>query len=315
VAGLGDVPDLSIIIVSYNTRAITLDCLKSVFAHPPHVGFEVILLDNASADGSAGSVAKEFPQVNLIAHPENTGFAAGNNIAAEQALGKRILLLNPDTLVFEDSLASLWRFAEAEPARGIWGGRTLFGDHSLNPSSCWAKITVWSLFCSCFGLTWLFPRSEFFNPEAYGDWPRDRVKSVDIVTGCFLLIDTDIWKKLGGFDKTFFMYAEEADLCLRARALGADPAITPDATIIHLGGASEASATEKTIKTIRGRVTLIRKHWGLPKLAIGLLLYRLWAFVRLLGSFVASGPRDRPGSSREKWSTIWRRRAEWLGGY
>lgn len=308
-------PALSIIIISYNSRAVTLDCLASLYAHPPSVTFEVILLDNASPDGSAAAIAAAYPQVKLIAHDGNSGFAGGNNIAARAATGQRLLLLNPDTLLFAGSLDALWAYAERTPARGIWGGRTLFADHRLNPTSCWAKISLWSLFCSAFGLIWLFPRSRLFNPEAYGSWQRDDERDVDIVTGCFLLIDHPLWLRLGGFDPAFFMYAEEADLCLRARALGARPGITPAAQIVHLGGASEVSQTEKLIKVMRGRVTLMRKHWSPGRIAAGLWLYRIWALLRLIGSRFFAGPRDAPGESAEKWRTIWQRRGEWLAGY
>ncbi len=306
---------LSIIIVSYNSRDITLACLESVYAHPPEVPFEVILIDNASPDGSAAAIASAWPQVRLIASPDNHGFALGNNIAAREAHGQRILLLNPDTVVFAGSLAALWDFAERSPDRRVWGGRTLFGDGALNPTSCWSSMTVWSLFCATMGLTWAFPRSELFAPEWMGDWQRDSEREVDIVTGCFLMIDRVLWEELGGFDRTFFMYAEEADLCIRARKRGARPAITPAAEIIHLGGASEASATDKTIKTLRGRVTLIRKHWSPVRRSAGLSLYWFWALGRLIGSKVFAGPRDRPGESRSKWLEVWRRRREWMAGY
>ncbi len=308
-------PALSILIINYNTRETTLECLASLFAHPPSVGYEVILLDNASSDGSAEAIRAAFPQVKLMAHPDNSGFAGGNNIAAAHASGQRLLLLNPDTLLFAGSLDGLWHFAERTPARRIWGGRTLFGDHRLNPTSCWAEISLWSLFCSAVGLTMAFPRSTFFNPEAYGGWRRDSERDVDIVTGCFLMIDHGLWRQLKGFDPTFFMYAEEADLCIRARAAGAKPGISPDAEIVHLGGASETSQTEKMIKVMRGRVTLMRKHWHPLPLALGLMLCRIWALLRLIGSRVLSGPRDTPGTSAEKWRTIWQRRAEWLRGY
>lgn len=307
--------ELSILIVSYNCKAVTLACLESLVANRPSVRHEIILLDNASSDGTVAAVAALFPQIQLIAHPDNSGFAAGNNLAAATATGRRLLLLNPDTILFPGSLDALWAFAERTPQRRIWGGRTLFGDHSLNPTSCWAAISLWSLFCSTFGLTWLAPRSMLFNPEAYGGWQRDQERDVDIVTGCFFLIDHELWRHLGGFDQNFFMYAEEADLCLRARRLGAKPGISPAAEIVHLGGASEVSQTEKLIKISRGRITLMRKHWSPAKLAAGLTLYRIWALLRLVGSRFMAGPRDIPGQSAEKWQTIWKRRSEWLSGY
>jgi N-acetylglucosaminyl-diphospho-decaprenol L-rhamnosyltransferase len=307
--------ELSIIIVSYNSRAITLECLASLYALPPTVSYEVIILDNASSDGSATAISTAFPQAQLIEHPDNVGFAQGNNLAAQHARGRRILLLNPDTIVLANSFAGLWKFAERSPERGIWGGRTLFADMSLNPTSCWHRITLWSLLCSATGLVWLFPRSSLFNPEAYGNWQRDREREVDIVTGCFLLIDRTLWNRLGGFDPAFFMYAEEADLCLRARTLGARPAIAPEAEIIHLGGASETSRTDRLIKILRGRVTLIRKHWSPLAVAMALLVLRAWGLSRLIAIWVVSRFMSGQQDTLAKWKAVWQRRAEWLAGY
>jgi GT2 family glycosyltransferase len=319
MSGAGPAPpeavDLSIIIVSYNTRAMTVAALASLARFPPSIPYEVVLLDNASHDGSAEAVAAAHPDVKLIAHPTNTGFAGGNNLAVPYASGKRLLLLNPDTEVFAGSLDALWAFAERAPARGIWGGRTLFADGSLNPTSCWSRITLWSLFCSAVGLTWAFPRSPLFHSEAFGGWQRDTERDVDIVTGCFFLIDRSLWDTLGGFDPQFFMYAEEADLCLRAARLGARPAVTPDAVIVHHGGASETSAVDKVVKTLRGRMTLIRKHWSPPAAALAGVIYRGYALSRLLGSRFLTGPRDTAATSAPKWAQIWSRRNEWLAGY
>lgn len=306
---------MSIIIVSYNTRALTLAALASIARFPPSVTYEIILLDNASHDGSAAAIAAAFPDIELIAYAENTGFAGGNNLAIEHASGRRVLLLNPDTEVFAGSLDAIWAFAERAPGRRIWGGRTLFADGSLNPTSCWNRITLWSLFCSASGLTWAFPRSALFHSESFGDWQRDSERDVDIVTGCFLLIDRELWDTLGGFDPQFFMYAEEADLCLRAAKLGARPGITPDAVILHYGGASETSAVDKVVKTLRGRMTLVRKHWSPAGVIMAALIYRGYALSRLLGSRFLSGPRDTAATSAPKWAQIWRRRREWLAGY
>jgi GT2 family glycosyltransferase len=307
--------ELTIIVVSYNTKDLTLEALRSLFHHPPPVSFEVIAVDNASPDDSAEALAEFDQEVTLLRLDENIGFAAANNLAAEKARGRRILLLNPDTITLEFSHRNLWRFAEAEPHRGIWGGRTLFASGALNPTSCWSKMTIWTLSCAAFGLTHLFPASRLFSSESFGDWQRDRVADVDIVTGCFLLIDTKLWRALGGFDPTFFMYAEEADLCLRARRRGARPGITPDAEIVHFGGMSEPTGADKIVKTVRGKVTLMRKHWSPVGYVIGRLLLLVWAWLRWIGSVFLSGRRDAPGTAREKWSNVWSRRREWLRGY
>ena len=217
---LGSAPVLSILVISYNTRAMTLDCLRTVVAET-RTPYELIVLDNASADGSAEAIAAEFPEVRLIASPENLGFAEGNNVAARVARGEYLLLLNPDTLVLRGALDKLLGFARAEPQAGIWGGRTLFADGSLNPSSCWRRLDLWALAMRASGLAGLFRDSPVFNAEAYGGWRRDSPREVDIVTGCLFLIRRETWDRLGGFDPTFVMYGDEADLCRRAQAIGA----------------------------------------------------------------------------------------------
>lgn len=310
--------DVSILIVSYNTRALTLEAIRSAYAETKDTRIEIICVDNASADGSAEAIARAFPQVDLVALDTNAGFAAGNNIAAARARGKRLLLLNPDTITIDRGIDNLWRFAEQRPECGIWGGRTLFADRSLNPTSCWARMTPWNLFCRAVGLTYLFPRSELFNGEAYGSWPRDRERAVDIVTGCFLMIDRSLWQSLGGFDRTFFMYGEEADLCHRAVARGATPMITPKATIVHIGGGSEASSADKLVKTLRGKVTLMRVHWGPLAQKFGVAMFLWLAFVRRAASAVLKPAAKRGGGNdadEGRWVTVWRRRHEWLAGW
>lgn len=197
---------LSVVVVSYECREMTLRTLETVYANT-ELPLEVICVDNASKDGSAEAIATQFPQVRLIASTENLGFAGANNLAAGYAVGRRLLLLNPDTEIPQGAVDRLWEYAERTPKSGIWGGRTLFGDGTLNISSCWNFMTLWGLFCRATGLTWAFPNSMLFNPETIGDWKRDTEREVDIVTGCFLLIDHDLWRRLGGFNPDFLCMA------------------------------------------------------------------------------------------------------------
>ncbi|KAB2846675.1 MAG: glycosyltransferase family 2 protein, partial [Hyphomicrobiaceae bacterium] len=232
-------PQVSIIVVSYNTKSETLACLASVAKETPALAHELIVVDNNSPDGSAEAIAQACPGARLHALKDNLGFARANNLAALEARGEYLLLLNPDTVVLDRAIERLAAFAENTPGAGIWGGRTLFGNLKLDPTSAWRRMTPWSLFCRASGLSAALPRSRFFNSEEMPDWDRSSEREVDIVTGCFLLIRRELWQRLGGFDPVFFMYGEEADLCLRARQMGARPRITPTSTIIHLGGASE----------------------------------------------------------------------------
>jgi GT2 family glycosyltransferase len=311
------VPTVSIVVVSYNTRDLTVACLKSVIAQTPSTSFELIVLDNASSDGSAEAIAREVPSAHLIRSDTNLGFAAGNNAAARRTSGEYVLLLNPDTVVLDGAIDRLVAFARAHPEAGIWGGRTLFADGSLNPASCAREMTVWSLLCRAIGLQSTFKHSPLFNREFYGGWARDSVRQVDIVSGCFFLIRRDHWQRLGGFDPLFFMYGEEADLCLRGRRLGLRPMVTPDATIVHYGGASEPIVADKQVRVLAAKMTLMRRHWSQPARLVGEALFRLLPLTRLavLAPVAAVSAYPSVSTQLSEWRQIWARRGEWLPGF
>ena len=309
-------PVVSIIVVSYNTREMTLECLRSV-ARETRCPHEVIVLDNASPDGSAEAIAREFPGVILLAERDNHGFAQGNNIAIGHARGQYVLLLNPDTIVLDGAIDRLLDFARRRPDAGIWGGRTLYGDRSLNPTNCWRRMTLWSLCSQVLGLTSLFRDSALFNPEGYGGWPRDTERGVDIVTGCFLLIRREFWDTLGGFDAAYVMYGEEADLCLRARALGARPRITPGAEIVHYMGASDTVRADKLVRLLRAKMTLIRHHFPAWQRRPAQGLLRLWPWSRMQAARVRAALSGKAAhrTAAEGWAGAWARRDEWTKGY
>ncbi|HZZ43827.1 MAG TPA: glycosyltransferase family 2 protein [Tepidisphaeraceae bacterium] len=303
--------DLTILIISYNTRELTVACLRSVYEQTRELDFEVIVLDNQSSDGSADAIAQQFPQVKLIRAAKNLGFAGGNNEAADQAKGEYLLLLNPDTVVIKGAIQNLYSFARAHSEATIFGGRTFFPDNSLNPASCWRRPTPWSAFCIAAGLSRLFPHSEWFNSEAFGAWPRDSVREVDIISGCFFLIRRDLWEQLGGFDPAFFMYGEEADLCLRAKKIGHRCLVCPDATIVHYGGASEKVRADKMVKLFTAKAQLLDRHWISPWRRFGILCLDLWAITRMGAFLLLKYIRPGRAESYRTWRDIWLRRSEW----
>lgn len=306
-------PELTVIIVSYNTVDLTLSAIRTLYETTVKTTFRCVVLDNASTDGSAEAVREAFPQVELIASEENLGFAKANNVIAAEAKTKWLLLLNPDTEVHENAVDALMEFGRSNPEGGIYGGRTVFPDGSLNIASCWNRITPWSAFCTAVGLRTIFPNSSFFNPEAIGGWKRDSARKVDIVVGCFFLIETKLWRELDGFDLRYFMYGEEADLCLRAKRLGYEPMITPDAEIMHIFGASSRKPAHKTVMVAKARTTLILDHWPKSLHPLGVFLMWLWAAVR----YAASRPLGWMGKkdSAEHWASVWAARKDWLAGY
>ena len=309
-------PEISILIVSYNTRELTLAAIDAV-ARETRTAHEIIVVDNASSDGSAEAIAAHPAGPRLIALNENIGFGRANNLAARHARADMLLLLNPDTVVLYHAIDQLLDFAHQNPRARIWGGRTLFANGHLKPSSFWQRITLWNTFCRTSGLAAIFPRSGFFNPEAVGGWPRDSVRSVDIVSGCFLMISRSFWRELGGFDPTFYMYGEEADLCLRARTAGARPAVTPAATIVHFGGASETTRAAKMIKLLAAKISLIDRHMPAWQRPLARALMRAWPLSRraalgIAGLFTRS---EKVHHAAAQWQGVWQRRDEWQNGY
>lgn len=307
-----DTCEVSIMVVSYNTRELTLACLESAFAETRAVSFEIIVVDNASTDGSASDIVARFPKVKLLASNENLGFAGANNLASKDSSGRYIVLLNPDTIVLDGAIARLVRFAEKHRDYDIFSGRTLFADLTLNPTSVWRKPTLWNSFCRAAGLSGVVKNSRFVGSDNYGGWARDTVREVDIVSGCFLLIRRELWEKLGGFDTTYFMYGEDWDLCLRAKALGARCLFYPDAEIIHYGGASEPVRADKLVRLFQTKAKLYGSHFSPIKARTLTLMLRLWVWRciisgELLGLF---GYRESRKSA-QVWRDVWKRRGEW----
>jgi N-acetylglucosaminyl-diphospho-decaprenol L-rhamnosyltransferase len=308
-------PAVSILLVTYRCREAARACLASIEAATRCVDYEVIVLDNASGDGTVEMVAEEFPGTRLVASPVNLGFAAGVNRAAGEAASEFLLLLNPDTVVHDGAVENLLDFARAHPEHGLYGGRTLNPDGRVNPGSCWGAPSLWSLFCFAATLSTAFKGNAILDPESLGGWERDSVREVDIVTGCLLLVPRALWKELGGFDTRFFMYAEDADLALRARALGYRPAITPDAVVTHEIGVSSATREDKLVLLFRGKATLLWKHWRPLRRRLGVALLVVGVGVRALEASLLGRFRAASGRRASFWPGVWKARKDWAAGY
>jgi len=299
--------EVSILIVTYRCRAEVRECLGSIAATTADVAHEVVVVDNASGDGTVEMIREDWPDVQVIDSPVNLGFAAGVNLAADHARGEFFLLLNPDTVMHPRAIEHLVAFARAHPEHGLVGGRTLNPDGTVCAGSCWGKPSLWSLFCFATMLSAVFRRSAIFDPESLGGWQRDTVREVDVVTGCLLLVSREVWRELEGLDPRFFVYGEDADLSLRAAALGYRPAITPDAVVTHEIGVSSDTRPDKVLLLFQGKATLVRKHWGPIRRTLGLALLRLGVGVRAL--------LPARGATRAMWRAVWRERRRWLAGF
>lgn len=304
-------PEVSVILVSYNTSSYIRRALESLFRETQLASIEVIVVDNASSDDSVAMIRQFFPQVTLLESGANLGFAGGVQLGVKQAIGQYLLLLNPDTVIINAAVDRLLHFAKLHPANGIWSGVTLNNDMSLNTQHAWSKPTLHDLLYSALGLSKLFSKTCVFNNANYGCWKRDTVKEVDIVSGCFFLTTRELWDKLGGLDASFFMYAEEADYCLRAKALGYQPIVTPDARIIHHGGVSHSHFSGKQIKLLKGKVELVNRHvtaWQRPA-------YKALLYLYVLNKFALHTLFKPRSAQRREWQIIFAQRADWLQGY
>jgi GT2 family glycosyltransferase len=260
---------LSVIIVSYNTRAITLDCLRSLYASIDGLSAEVWLVDNGSTDQSVNSVTKEFPAVRIIANQGNLGFGAANNQAMSRSRGKLLLLLNSDAFPLAGAISALIAYLDANPAAAAVGPRLLNLDGSLQ-RSCWRFPSPMQAWRENLGITSLLPNHPVFGD--YYRWKHDSERQVDFVIGACLLVRHEVYERIGGFDERFFMYAEECDWQRRMADHGWKVAFIPHAEVTHLGGASGAGEQARINRHFFDSLDLYtKKHHGL----LGLISLRV----------------------------------------
>jgi GT2 family glycosyltransferase len=231
--------DISVVIVAWNARHYLELCLESLAAAPPHRSMEIIVIDNASADGTVEMMEARFPYVTLIKSGENLGFAKGNNVAIRQCKGRYIALVNPDVIVFPGCLDALADFLDQNPKVGNVGPRVLNPDRTLQ-SSCRRFPTLWNNFCSATGLASVFKDSRFFAGEHMFYFPHDRTMPVDVLVGCFSFIRREAFEVVGLLDEGLFMYGDDVDWCRRSWNVGWQVVFYPGAESIHDRGKTTA---------------------------------------------------------------------------
>lgn len=229
--------DLSVIIVSWNVRELLEKCLLSLGEYRGDIDLEIFVIDNASADGTVEKIRQQFPSVKLIASDVNLGFARANNLAIRQAVGEYVLLLNPDTEIFPDTLGKSLAFMSSHPDCGIMGPRMQFADGSPQPSVR-RFPSLWPLLLLLFKLPKLWPQLKAINDYLAADFDYGRPQAVDQIMGAFMLIRREVIGKIGLMDERFFIWFEEVDFCLRCWQAGYKVYYNPDARIIHYGGQS-----------------------------------------------------------------------------
>jgi GT2 family glycosyltransferase len=231
--------DISVVIVSWNARRYLDLCLASLMDAPPRRAMEVLVVDNASADGTPEMVESKYPWVKLIKSKENLGFSKGNNIAIRQCQGRYIALVNPDVVVFPGCLDTLSDFLDQNPRVGNVGPR-VFNPDMTQQSTCRRFPTLWNNFCSAARLESIFKGSRFFAGEHMFYFSHDRTLAVDVIVGCFSMIRRETFDEVGLLDEDLFMYGDDVDWCRRARNAGWDVVFYPEARAIHDRGKTTA---------------------------------------------------------------------------
>jgi len=255
-------PELSVVVVSYNTRDLTRRCLLSVEEHARDIPHEIILVDNASADGSAGMVRDEFPAVRLLANTDNRGFAAANNQAFALAEGRYVLLLNPDTEIRDDALRRVLDFAESRPDAGVIGCRVRYPD-GTQQSTTFRYLRLSTVLVNLLIPNRWIRRSRWLGRSRYIGMDLDCVQDVEVVAGCFMLVPREVLDKVGGMDEGFWMYGEEADWCYRIRRAGWRILYAPVATVLHHGGQSARQRPDRMVRAMaRSQLRFLAKTQG-----------------------------------------------------
>jgi GT2 family glycosyltransferase len=235
-------PEVSIIIISFNTREMTLQCLASVYTGLANVDADVWVVDNASADDSVAAIRAAYPQVRIITNEKNLGFGAANNQGMTKAAGESFLLLNSDAFPEPGAIRALVDYLKAHPKAGVVGPRLLNRDGSLQ-QSCFRFPSPGRVWMENLWISAMFSKHEKLGD--YRHWQHDQERQVDFVIAACMLVRREVFEKLGGFDERFFMYSEESDWLRRITDAGWQVMFTPAARVTHLGGASGATQKAK----------------------------------------------------------------------
>ncbi len=300
---------VSIVIVNWNVCPWLAKCLKTIETYTKSVTYEVIVVDNASRDGSVGMVKSDFPQVKLIALRQNLGFAQGNNRGLKIARGRHILFLNPDVELIGDAIGPMVRYLDAHANVGAVGCRLLNSDRSLQHSI--GRFTRLSNLAR-----------EYFLREkadrAVGVPHPDRATTVDVVLGACLLVRGDVCRAMGGFDERYFMYHDETDLCLTLKQQGFRTVYYPEVSMIHHGSKSSTSSVESRQRTLhenrRSQYLFFRKHFGYATFITAKLIILLAMTGRLLalGALVLVPSRQADIKIKLRY---WGKTVVWLLGH
>ncbi|MHC1739095.1 MAG: glycosyltransferase [Ignavibacteriaceae bacterium] len=253
--------DLSIIIVNYNVKEFLENSLQSILKATRRISSEIIVVDNASDDGSIDLIKNKFPDVQLIENKENLGFSRANNIALNIARGKYLLLLNPDTIVEEDTFETMIKFFDENKEVGLAGCKIINPDGTLQAGCRRSFPGPWNSFCKVTGLSSLFPKSRIFARYNLTYLDENHTHEVDAISGSFMFLKSEVYKRIGGLDEDFFMYGEDLDWCFRVQQAGYKVFYVHSTQIIHYKGESTKRSSIDEIRHFYNAMHLfVKKH-------------------------------------------------------
>ena len=318
------VASVSVVVVSYRSSRTLGDCLQSISAQQTTAEVHVVVVDNASDDGSVDVAREAPPGVRVIRRGVNDGFGRGCTVGVEGEASDLILFCNPDVVLDAGCVDHLVQEMARRPEVGVVGGRQRSGDGGDAPRSWWRRPSWWSLVCFATGVSSRFPRSRLLDPEEGGAWDGSS-RDVDLVSGGLMLVRRRAWSDLGGFDPDILLYGEDVDLCLRARAAGWGVRVCGAAAFVHDVGASTRSGSTGEVAqdagaavalrlqlVLRGRATVLRRHLGWPAVR---LVEAGVALRSLVAPLFPSGDGARRTTGREAWAVAWRTRRAWRRGW
>jgi len=262
VAGKIAQADVSIIIVTWNGKKYALECLDSLRALHSELALEIIVVDNASSDGTPDAIAQQYPEVKLFRNSDNLGFAKANNIGIAASCGDYVALVNSDVVVPPGCLEKMVAYMKASPEIGLLGPKMLGPTGEIGQSV--NRIpTVWNYFCFALGLHSLVPGSKLFGCYIMADYAYDKTEDVEVLTGWFWMVPRRALEQVGGLDERFFMYGEDLDWSHRFLKAGWRVVFFAEAEALHYGAASSGQApTRFYVEMVRANLQYFEKHYG-----------------------------------------------------
>ncbi len=279
---------LSVVIVNYNVKYFLEQCLQSVLKASARLETEVWVVDNHSVDGSVEMIEQKFPGVKVIANPDNRGFSKANNQAIRQSAGEYILLLNPDTVVEEDTFTKVVEFMDQHPEAGALGVKMIDGSGKFLPESKRGLPTYDVAFYKIFGLSALFPKSKTFGKYHLGYLDENEIHQVDILAGAFMLLRRVALDKAGLLDEDFFMYGEDIDLSYRIKKAGYKNYYFPKTRIIHYKGEStKRSSVNYVFVFYNAMIIFAKKHFSRSNASLFSFFIRIAIYLRAFTALLA----------------------------